>query len=248
MLKPTVTTLKPFSIAITLPFNGMDMSASVTGLRRVSRWDENHSNTRDRSFVGYKDSQLIERPIVCSTPLSLVSRLLVQTLSDVGQVFKSQCRILRFSVLYKLFADVVIQPFLEPPLSPRKPSRQSATRPSAFGLNVSSDLAVSVTNGLNLFATPTLFSAGRGNVTPSQIDSDHFWSKLMDFNFDLQDTIDNQQRLVVSLQSKAAEGVKGATSELADAIAGLRDLQVILVKPPPNALAIHPTATDYQIR
>ena len=70
----------------------------------------------------------------------------------------------------------------------------------------------------------------------------------MDFNFDLQDTIDNQQRLVVSLQSKAAEGLTGATAELADAIAGLRDLQAILVKPPPNALSVHPTATDYQTR
>ena len=70
----------------------------------------------------------------------------------------------------------------------------------------------------------------------------------MDFNFDLQDTIDNQQRLVVSLQSKAAEGLTGATAELADAIAGLRDLQAILVKPPPNALSVHPTSTDYQIR
>ena len=70
----------------------------------------------------------------------------------------------------------------------------------------------------------------------------------MDFNFDLQDTIDNQQRLVVSLQSKAAEGLTGATAELADAIAGLRDLQAMPVKPPPNALSVYPTSTDYQIR
>ena len=70
----------------------------------------------------------------------------------------------------------------------------------------------------------------------------------MDFNFDLQDAIDNQQRLVVNLQVKAADGIEGATAELASAIDGLRNLHAMAFKPPPNALAIHPTSTDYQIR
>ena len=70
----------------------------------------------------------------------------------------------------------------------------------------------------------------------------------MDFHFDLKVAIDNQQRLVIKLQVKASEGVSGATAELADAIAGLRNLQAMVVKPPPNALSVHPTATDYQIR
>jgi len=68
----------------------------------------------------------------------------------------------------------------------------------------------------------------------------------MDFN--LQDTIDTQQRLVINLQVKAAEGVKGATAELSDAIAGLRNLQAMFIKPPPNGFAAHPTSSDYQIR
>jgi len=66
--------------------------------------------------------------------------------------------------------------------------------------------------------------------------------------FNLQDAIDNQQRLVINLQVKAADGVKGATAELSDAIAGLRNLQSMLIKPPPNGFAAHPTSTDYQIR
>lgn len=70
----------------------------------------------------------------------------------------------------------------------------------------------------------------------------------MDFNFDLKVAIDNQQRLVVKLQIKASESIEGATAELADAIVGLRNLQAMVVKPTPNALSVHPTATDYQTR
>ena len=66
--------------------------------------------------------------------------------------------------------------------------------------------------------------------------------------FNLQGAIDNQQRLVISLQVEAADRVEGATAELADAIAGLRNLQAMLIKPPPNGLSVHPTSTDYQIR
>ena len=49
--------------------------------------------------------------------------------------------------------------------------------------------------------------------------------------FNLQATIDKQQQLVISLQTKAAEGVEGAAAELASAIAGLRDLQAMANKP-----------------
>ena len=68
----------------------------------------------------------------------------------------------------------------------------------------------------------------------------------MDFN--LESAIDKQQQLVISLQVEAADRVEGATAELADAIAGLRNLQAMLIKPPPNGLSVHPTSTDYQIR
>lgn len=66
--------------------------------------------------------------------------------------------------------------------------------------------------------------------------------------FNLQGAIDNQQQLVVSLQVKASEGVEGAMAELASAIDGLRNLQAMLIKPPPNGLSVHPTSSDYQIR
>ena len=68
----------------------------------------------------------------------------------------------------------------------------------------------------------------------------------MDFN--LQTAIDNQQQLVINLQVEAADGIEGATAELASAIDGLRNLQAMLVKPPPNGLSVHPTSSDYQIR
>jgi hypothetical protein len=51
--------------------------------------------------------------------------------------------------LNKLLRNIVIQPFLKLPFSPRKPSQKSPGRPSAFGLNFSPDLAISVTSALN---------------------------------------------------------------------------------------------------
>lgn len=70
----------------------------------------------------------------------------------------------------------------------------------------------------------------------------------MGFHFNLQDTIDKQQRLVIMLQLRASDGVEGATAELADAIDGLRNLYAMVAKPPKNGLSVHPTSTDYQIR
>ena len=66
--------------------------------------------------------------------------------------------------------------------------------------------------------------------------------------FNIQGAIDKQQQLVISLQVEAVDRVEGATAELADAIAGLRNLQAMLIKPPPNGLSVHPTSADYQIR
>ena len=66
--------------------------------------------------------------------------------------------------------------------------------------------------------------------------------------FNLQGAIDNQQQLVINLQVEAADRVEGAMAELASAIAGLRNLQAMLIKPPPNGLSVHPTSADYQIR
>lgn len=66
--------------------------------------------------------------------------------------------------------------------------------------------------------------------------------------FDLQAAIDTQQRLVTSLQAKAAAKADADTNAaLAHAIAGLRDLQAMANKPQSSAQN-SPVTPPYQIR
>ncbi len=113
MVKPTVSALKPLPTAITLPLDGVEMSAARAGLRRVGRGNKQNRHTGDRSFIAHKQPQLIERPIVCTSTLSLASGFFVQTFSDTRQVFKRQGCILRQSLLYQFSTDVVVHPLLK---------------------------------------------------------------------------------------------------------------------------------------
>lgn len=58
--------------------------------------------------------------------------------------------------------------------SAREPSQKSPGIPSGFTSNIPSDLAIAVTSGLNLVATPTVSSAGSGDVSRSQVHTDYF--------------------------------------------------------------------------
>ncbi len=195
MFQPTVPTLKLLPVTITLPFGGVDMSASGTGLRRVRRWHEHNRNACNHRFVLHKDSNLVERPIVGSTPLSFVSRLLVQIISDTCQILKRQCSLVRFCSVHQLLADVVIQPFLKAPFSALEPSQKSSRIPSAFALNIRSDLAVSVASGLNPLAAPTIASRSCGDVSASQIHTDNFGCLTRGFSENINAEID----VVISL-------------------------------------------------
>ena len=152
------------------------MSAPGTGLRGVSRWNKNNRDTSNIGFISYKQTQLIKCPVIGSASFRFASRLLIETLSNVSQVFKSQCRTHLFRFLNKLLRNVVIQPLLKPLFSPGKPSQEPARIPSAFGLNIAPDLAISVTSGLNLFSTPR-FTRGRcGDVSSTQVHPNYFGS------------------------------------------------------------------------
>lgn len=61
--------------------------------------------------------------------------------------------------------------------------------------------------------------------------------------FNLQSAIDAQQTLVIILQAKAYDGVEGATAELANAIAGLRNLQA-MERDRPKAYLPTPSLSD----
>jgi hypothetical protein len=156
MFKPAMPTLKPLPVAIALPFFGVDMVTARTGLRRVRRWNQQQRNARNHSLVLHKQSKLIERPIIGTSSLSLASRFFVQAISNAAQVLEGQRRIPLLCFVDKLLADVVIEPFLKVLFSACEPSQKSSRIPSAFALNVCSNLTVSVANGLNCFAAPTV--------------------------------------------------------------------------------------------
>lgn len=186
MLKSTVSTLKflPMPIRLFLIGFGVDMSAPRATFRGVSGWDEYHPDTSYYRFVGNKNPELVESPIVRSTPLGFVSRLLIQALSNVSQILKSQCCIKLFCLSNKLLADVVIQPFLISSFSALKPSRQATCRTSAFAasrrsrahLNIRSSFAIPVSSCLNVFTTPSFASRGSSDVCSTEIDSNYFGS------------------------------------------------------------------------
>ena len=198
-------TLKTLPVAITLALDGVKMSAAVAGLRGVGRGNKEHRNPSNCSLVVHKQPELVERPVVSASTLSFASRLLIETFSDTRQVFKRQGCILQFGFLHQLSTDVVIHPRLKALLPPREPSHQSATGTSAFGLNTASDLGKSVTSGLNLFATPTLVSAGRGNISASKINPNHLRGLARRGGVNLYDAVDGVVTLAGFVQGGAGD-------------------------------------------
>lgn len=147
--------------------------ASLAGVRRWNQYNRYSCNCR---FVARKHSKTVERPIVGSSALSFVSWLLVETVSDIGQILKRDCRANLLGLLNQFFRDVVIDPLLEPLFSARKPPQQSARTASAFALNIGSNLGIAVTGCLQLPTIPGLTCAGCSNIPPAQIHTNHLRS------------------------------------------------------------------------
>lgn len=111
----------------------------------------------------------VKSPVIRPSAFRFVSRLRVQTFKGFCQILESQCRTQVFSLCYQFFTNNVIDMSLKPTFSARERSHQATSRTSAFTLNVASNSTVSVPDGLQLTAIPSLVSAGSGDVTPSRI-------------------------------------------------------------------------------
>lgn len=105
-----MSTLKLLPVAIRLPFFWVDVMAARASLTRVSRWNEHNQYPSNCSFVVNKQPELIKRPVICPASLSLAPWLLVETIPNSGQVFKSQSGLRLFRFLHQLFADVMVKP------------------------------------------------------------------------------------------------------------------------------------------
>jgi hypothetical protein len=107
---PAVSTLEQLAAAVGLTLLRVDVQAFVAGLRRVGRRHQHHRHSSNGSLVGHKHPELVERPVIGSAALSFTPRFLIQALSDVCQVLKSQCRTNSLGIPDQGFADVMVQP------------------------------------------------------------------------------------------------------------------------------------------
>ena len=186
-----MTALKQLATEIRLPFFGVDVMTAAASLRGVGRWNKNNRNSSQDSFIGNKHSELVERPIVCFSPLSFIARLGIQRLTNIGQIFKRQCRTYYLSFVYQLSANAVVDIFLKPRFSPREPLEKSSRPTSAFGLKRCSDSGIAVASSLQLATVPSLVGGSCCNVSPSQIYTNHFgsftrwWSVKFNRNLDV---------------------------------------------------------------
>jgi hypothetical protein len=177
-----MTTLKLLPVPIRLPLDWVDVMASRTGLTCVGWWHKYDQYASNCRFVIHKQPKLVKRPVIGSTPLSFTAWQLIKAIPDSGQVLKRQRSTCLFGFNNQLFGNIMVQPFLKPTFSARKPAEQSATVSAAFALNVSSNSAKSVSaafalnvssnsaksvsDKLNLFTTPG-FACGRGGDIPA---------------------------------------------------------------------------------
>lgn len=162
-LKVAVATLKRFAVSFT------NVVATRTSFRSISRWHKNNWNPSNGCLVACKQPQLVESPIVSPSTFSLVSRFFIQTVSDAGQVFKSNSCTQRFSIIDQSPTNVMVDPTLKPTFSALEPSQKSTTRPSAFALNVRYHSAVSIPDSLQLLPFPGNTSTGSSNVTTTKV-------------------------------------------------------------------------------
>jgi len=174
-LQSAVTAFKHLAVAVRLPFFRVDVMTAAASLGRVSGWNQYNWDACQDRFVSNKHPELIERPIVRPSPLSFATGIGVQGLANIAQVFQRQCRTHTLSFRHQLPTDGVVDVFLKPRLCPREPAQQPTTASAAFGLKRGSDPGVAITSSLQLAAVPSLVGGSCGNVSPSQIDPNHFW-------------------------------------------------------------------------
>jgi hypothetical protein len=141
-------TFKQLAVPIRFPLDRVNMSTPGTDLAGIGGWAQKQLGHQQCWLCILQTTQLVKRPImVCVAQFCYVA--FDSRLSNVSQVFKSQCSVNLFCLLNKLLRNVVIQPLLKPVFSPGKPSQKPTRIPSAFGLNIGSDLTISVTSSLN---------------------------------------------------------------------------------------------------
>ena len=79
---PAVSTPERLATAVGLALLRVDVQAPVAGLTGVGRRHQHHRHSSNGSLVGYKHTELVERPVVSPAPLGLAPRLLIQSISN----------------------------------------------------------------------------------------------------------------------------------------------------------------------
>jgi len=157
-----------------------NMVAGMAGLACISRRYGNNLNTRLDALVLKVLPQLIERPTVRASSFGFAARLLIGSLSDARQVLNRNDGAEFLRLRDDLTADVMVEPGLKSPLSPRQPlqdlPRPVASRSCAlrgFPLKRCPHPGIAVTHLIDLLPVPSLVGRGAGNLAPTKVYSDN---------------------------------------------------------------------------
>ena len=105
-MKTAILTLEPLTAPVANMQAGM---ASLTGVSRVNGYQ---IDTISKTFISNKLTQLVERPTVRASTLSLVPWLLIGSISDAGQVLNGDCRLSLYRPSNDCHTNVVVLPGL----------------------------------------------------------------------------------------------------------------------------------------
>jgi hypothetical protein len=174
------------------------MQTLVASLRRVAGIDRNHFNPSPDSLIFKKLAQLIKRPAIGTSTLSLAFRHLVGTISNPRQVFNGDNSITSLCLIDDGFADDMIFMCLEASLVARQPLQDlTASAPCrscafrGFTLKRRSSSGISISDGGNVLTAPFFTLASYSNICPPKIYANYltrlnrFWWSVLDLNVDI---------------------------------------------------------------
>lgn len=177
----TVTTPIPLATPIGFIGVGVDVQTVVASFGSPGRRDQNNHHTCGICLVNQVLSQLVKRPTVRPSTLSLTARLLVCAFSNACQIFKGNGLTMSFSIVNQGFANRVIQPRLKSLLTTSQPLQQfSASSPRTAGaltglaLENPSHLGVVVSNFAYVLSIPVVSIRGIGNIGSAQVHTQNF--------------------------------------------------------------------------
>lgn len=165
----TVTTRSTMELGLTPSVGFIDMPASRAFSACVARVDKEDGHTKKSGFVCHKGSQLMERPIGHTCPLS-ASDLCPAT--DALEIFQSNAATGAVRICHDGLRDGVVSDPLEPGLLPLKSVELATSSARAFPLKVTPPVSMDTSDQFDFSATMAAPVAVGGDVDDAEVNAD----------------------------------------------------------------------------